>query len=119
MRTRTPIDPPTRSRASRPSRNANSSSSFSYSITTTSYSSGNMTSSRTQSTVSGRAMRDAYRSTQHQRGMQHDPGCPFCFETQREAVRAAAQWCAAGEDCWVKWDAHGLGLWGVVFDVWV
>jgi hypothetical protein len=49
--------------------------------------------------------------------MQHDPGCPFCFETQGEAVRAAAAWSAEGEDCWVEWDAHGLGLWGVVFDV--
>jgi hypothetical protein len=121
-RTRSSIDfgdePPPRSRTLRPSSNANNnSSSFSYSITTTSYSSGSMTSSRTQSTVNGRRMRDTYRSTRHQPGMQHDPGCPFCFSTQGGAVRAATEWCAAGEDCWVEWDAHGFGLWGVVFDV--
>lgn len=120
-RTRNPKDssgsPPPCTRARRPTNNSNSnSSSYSYSITTTSYSSGGMT-SRTQSTLNGRRMRDTYRSTRHQRGMQHDPGCPFCFETQGEAVRAATEWSAAGEDCWVEWDVHGPGLWGVVFDI--
>ena len=84
QRTRNPMDigddPPTSSGARRSP--TNNTGNYSCSITTTSYSSGGTTSSRNQYTVNGQRVRDTYRSTRHQRGMQHDPGCPFCFETQ-------------------------------------
>lgn len=121
QRSPSPFDNPfntPRRRARSPffSSNPSNYSSITVSTTSTTYN-GRTTTSTSRTYGGGGRMRDTYRFTRHQPGVQHNPGCPFCFETQGAAVRAAAEWNEAGEECWVEWDPHGRGLWGVVFDI--